>query len=271
MRKARAILCLYFFLCDVGAVCTLSLLRMSDIEALRKQVFGTTHWSIVLATRGTDAPQATLALDKLCGIYWYPLYAYLRRSGHSEHDAQDLTQGFFAQLLERGSIQKADRQKGKFRSFLLASLNYYVADKRDHDRANKRGGGCTIFSLNAEDAESRYRLEPADERDPEKIFEHRWAMTLLDQVLVRLAQEFAESGKHDLFERLRPFLVEGTETKTYAESGREAGMSEGAFKKAVHRMRRRYHELFRDEIANTVSAAEEVEEELRRLCAVLGT
>src|SRR5687768_18214456 len=139
---------------------------MADLQPASNQVFATTHWSVVLATREIDAPRAAVAMERLCRIYWYPLYAYLRRRGHSEHDSQDLTQGFFAQLLERNSIQKTDREKGKFRSFLLASLNYFVADERDHAAASKRGGGRELFSLDAEDAESRYCLEPVDERNP---------------------------------------------------------------------------------------------------------
>jgi DNA-directed RNA polymerase specialized sigma24 family protein len=244
---------------------------MAELQPAGSQIFATTHWSVVLATREIDAPVATVALNRLCSIYWYPLYAYLRRRGHAEQDAQDLTQGFFAQLLERGSIQKADREKGRFRSFLLASLNYFVADERDHAAAGKRGGGREVFSLDAKDAENRYRLEPVDERNPDKIFEQRWAMTLLDQVLARLAQEFTDSGRSDLFERLQPLLIEGTEVKTYAEIGREAGMSEEAVKKAVQRMRRRYHQLVREEIAHTVATPGEVEDELRHLCAVLSS
>jgi RNA polymerase sigma-70 factor (ECF subfamily) len=243
----------------------------TQAESGGSPVFATTHWSVVLATRESDAKRATVALERLCTVYWYPLYAYLRRRGHGDHDAQDLTQGFFTQLLERGSIQKADREKGRFRSFLLASLNYFVADERDHAAASKRGGGRELFSLDAEDAENRYRLESVDGCNPEKIFEQRWAMTLLDQVLARLAQEFTQSGKRDLFERLQPLLIEETEVKTYAEIGREAGMTEEAVKKAVQRMRRRYHQLFREEIAHTVATREEVEDELRHLCGVLSS
>lgn len=243
----------------------------AEVPSGSNRLFTTTHWSVVLATRDLDLPHAALALDKLCRIYWYPLYAYLRRCGHSEHDAQDLTQGFFAQLLERGSIQKATREKGKFRSFLLASLNYFVSDERDRAAATKRGGDRQFFSLDAEEAENRYCHEPADERNPERVFERRWALTLLDHVLARLAREFAATGKHDLFDRLQPLLVEGTKGKTYAEIGREAGMTEEAVKKAVQRMRRRYHQLFREEIAHTVATSEEIEEELRHLCHVLGS
>src|SRR5881628_1700770 len=150
------------------------------------KVFATTHWSVVLAAKEGDSSSVQDALEKLCRTYWYPIYAYLRRRGCGEHDAQDLTQGFFAQLLERRSIQGVEREKGKFRSFLLASLNYYVADERDRANAQKRGGGRQILSFDAQEAEQRYRLEPMDERSPDKLFEHRWAMTLLDQVLARL-------------------------------------------------------------------------------------
>src|SRR6266704_6836650 len=166
------------------------------------RIFATTHWSVILAAKEGDSPSAQEALEKLCRAYWYPIYAYLRRRGCGEHDAQDLTQGFFAQLLERRSIQGVEREKGKFRSFLLASLNYFVADERDRANAQKRGGGREIFSLDVQEAEQRYRLEPADEHSPEKIFEHRWAMTLLDQVLARLGQEFTDAGKRKLFNRL---------------------------------------------------------------------
>ena len=234
-------------------------------------VFATTHWSVVLAAGSIAAPQVTTALEKLCQTYWYPLYAYLRRRGHSEHDAQDLTQGFFAHLLERRAFERVDRDKGRFRSFLLASMNYFLSNERDRAMAQKRGGGHTVVSLDADDAEQRYRLEPVDMRTPENIFEHRWAMTLLDQVLVRLNEEFICADKDELFDHLKPFLVEADGEQTYAEAARQTSLSEDAFKKAVQRMRRRYHELFREEIAQTVASPDEVEEELRHLCAVLGS
>ncbi len=233
-------------------------------------IFSTTHWSVVLAAGRTNQPQSAAALEQLCRTYWYPIYAYLRRRGFAEHDAQDLTQGFFAQLLERRSIQGVEPAKGKFRSFLLASLNYYVADERDRAHAQKRGGGREVLPLHAQEAEQRYRLEAVDERSPEKIFEYRWAMTLLDQVLSRLSEEFARAGKSHLFNCLQPFLVAGAREKRYAEAAPELGMSEEALKKAVQRMRRRYHQLFREEIAHTVAGPDEVEEELRNLRAILG-
>jgi RNA polymerase sigma-70 factor (ECF subfamily) len=243
----------------------------TNMEAGGRHQFPTTHWSVILMARGEPTRQTAQALEELCRTYWYPLYAYVRRRGYGQADAQDLTQGFFAHLLERRSIQGVEREKGKFRSFLLASLTYFLADGRDRANAQKRGGGREVFALDAQEAEQRYRLEPADERSPEKIFERQWAMTLLDQVLARLTQEFFDAGKLELFQRLQPFLVEGTGEKTYAEAAREGGMTEEAMKKAVHRMRRRYHHLFREEIAQTVASPEEVDEELGHLCDVLSS
>jgi RNA polymerase sigma-70 factor (ECF subfamily) len=235
-----------------------------------REQFPPTHWSVVLAAREPSTQNGAAALEKLCRTYWYPLYGYVRRRGFSEHDAQDLTQGFFAQLLDRESIQRVTKDKGRFRSFLLASINYFIADERDAAKAQKRGGGRQVLSFDAQEAETRYRMEPVDGRTPETIFEHRWAMTLLDQVLARLREEFAQTGKSHLFKGVQPFLVEGVKGTTYAEAAREIGMSEEAFKKAVQRMRRRYHQLFREEIAHTVAGPDDVEDELRNLCAVLG-
>jgi DNA-directed RNA polymerase specialized sigma24 family protein len=232
-------------------------------------VFATTHWSVVLSAGDAASPKADFALAELCRTYWYPLYAYVRRRGFAEHDAQDLTQGFFAHLIERDSLRKVAREKGRFRSFLLASLNYFIADERDRATAQKRGGGCHVVSFNIEEAEQRYRLEPVDNRDPEKLFEHRWAMTLLDQVLDRLKEEFTRADKSELFVALQPFLVEGAGEQPYSKAALQSGMSAEAFKKAVQRMRRRYYQLFREEIAQTVASPREVEEELRNLCAVL--
>ena len=216
-----------------------------------------------------DSPVVAEALDKLCHAYWYPLYAYVRRRGYSEPDAQDLTQGFFAHLFEHQSLSRVAREKGRFRSFLLASLNYFLANQRDFANAQKRGGGREVFSLDTQAAEERYRLEPADERSPDKLFERRWALTLLDQVLARLAQEFSDAGKIDLFNRLQPFLVEGAGEETFSDAARGSGMTGEALKKAAQRMRRRYHQLFREEIAQTVASPAEVDEELRHLCQVL--
>jgi len=217
---------------------------------------------------GLAASQA--ALEQLCRAYWYPLYCYVRRRGYSHEDAQDLTQGFLLQLLERHSFARVDASKGRFRSFLLAGLGYFLSDQHDRASAQKHGGGQPMLSLtDTQGADERYRLEPVDERSPDKLFERRWALTLLDQVLDRLEQEYREAGKDRLFQRLRVFLVAGTGEENYAQVGAELAMSEEAVKKAVQRMRRRYYELFRHEIAQTVAGPEEVEEEMRYLCAVM--
>ena len=233
-------------------------------------VFATTHWSVVLAVGQHHSDAAATALEQLCRTYWYPLYAYLRRRGYSEHDAQDLTQGFVVQLLERRSLERVEPHKGKFRSFLLASLNYFLADERDRAQAQKRGGGCELFSLELNEAEGRYASDAAThDCTPEKLYERRWAITLLDCVLARVAREFADAGKGELFGQLQAFLVEGSRGKSYREIAAETGLSEEAVKKSVQRMRQRYYELFRQEIAQTVATSAEVEEELRHLCDVM--
>jgi len=232
-------------------------------------VFATTHWSVVLAAGQSNDAKASAALEQLCRTYRYPLYAYLRRRGYSSEDAQDLTQGFFLQLLERKSFARADPSRGRFRSYLLAGLNYFVADEHARAVAQKRGGGRPILSLDAEAAAERYRLEAVDERSPDKLFERCWALALLDQVLARLEQEFVLAGKAPLFHRLRDFLVVGAGEESYAKVAAEMGMTSEAVKKAVQRLRRRYHKLFREEIARTVEDASSVEDELRYLCEVM--
>ena len=232
-------------------------------------VFATTHWSVVLAAGQSRGAQTSAALEQLCRTYWYPLYAYVRRRGYGHEDAQDLTQGFLLQLLERKSFARVDRSKGRFRSFLLAALNYFLADQRARASAQKRGGGRPILSFDAQAAEQRYRLEPVDDRSPDRLFERSWALALLDTVLARLEQEFREAGKAELFQRLRVFLVAGTGQETYADVGAEVSMTGEAVKKAVHRLRHRYSELFREAIAQTVADPAEVEDEMRYLYAVM--
>ena len=247
--------------------------RKSDAALVRASpVFATTHWSVVLAAGQNCSDQAATALEELCRTYWYPLYAYLRRKGYNEHDAQDLTQGFICQLLERRSLEKVEREKGKFRSFLLASLNYFLADERDRGLAQKRGGGRDLLSLEFNQAEERYAVDAiVHDASPEKLYERRWALTLLACVLARLTREFADAGKSELFEQLQGFLVVGSRGKSYREIAAETGLSEEAVNKAVQRMRQRYSELFRQEIAQTVATPGEVEEELRHLCDVLSS
>lgn len=224
----------------------------------------------MLAAGRDDSSLAAAALEKLCRAYWYPLYAFIRRRGNSEHDSQDLTQGFFAHLLRREAIGTVAPGGGKFRSFLLTALKNFLADEHDRRQAQKRGGGQQIVSFDSEEAEQRYRLEPATTETPETLFERRWAITLTEGALARLEQEFIDAGKGGLFEQLHIFLVEDAHATPYAEVGARLGMTEEAVKKAVQRLRRRYQETIRAEIAQTVSTATEVEEELRYLWTVLG-
>jgi RNA polymerase sigma factor (sigma-70 family) len=231
--------------------------------------FTTTHWSVVLAARETASAASEAALAELCRSYWYPLYAFVRRKGHSSHDAQDLTQAFFARLLAKNYVAQADRERGRFRTYLLAALTHFLADEWDRARRHKRGGGREIVSFDAVSAEERYRLEPIDQLDAAKLYERRWVTTLFDKVLARLEEEFRDSGKRDLFEGLKPSLIVEDPSESYAQVGARIGLSEDAIKQAARRMRLRYRELFREEISQTVAGPGEVEDELRHLFAVL--
>jgi len=233
------------------------------------QWFATTHWSVVLAAREPDAPQAAAAMAELCRTYWYPLYAFVRRKGHHPHDAQDLTQSFFARLLEKNYVAQADRERGRFRTYLLAALTHFLADEWDKARRLKRGGGREIISFDAASAEERYRLEPIDQLDAAKLYERRWVTTLFGKVLARLEEEFRDSGKGQLFDSLKSSLLAEDTSISYAQLGAGLGLTEDAVKQAVRRMRRRYRELFREEIAQTVAGPGEVEDELKHLFAVL--
>lgn len=231
--------------------------------------FVTTHWSVVLSAGRSDTPRAAEALQRLCQAYWYPLYAYVRRRGYSPEDSQDLTQEFFARLLEGNRVRSADQQKGRFRSFLLAGMNNFLADEWDKSRAQKRGGGLRTVPLQFDTAETRYGSEPVDNVTPEQSFERRWALTLLDDVLKRLGAEYEREGKAGLFAALNPCLVGDRTSQPYQELSQKMGMTESAMKSAVHRLRRRYRQLLRGEIANTVASADEVDDELRHLFTVL--
>jgi RNA polymerase sigma factor (sigma-70 family) len=231
--------------------------------------FTTTHWSLILNAQDTSSTLAATALEKLCRTYWYPLYAYIRRQGEDEESAKDLTQGFFARLLEKQYLAQVQREKGKFRSFLLASLKHFLADEWDKARAQKRGGGRTLVSLDHSTAEDRYRLEPVDAMDADRIFERRWALTLLEQARAQLKTEYLESGKASLYERLKAFESGSGDGPSYAELGAELGLTESGVKSAVFRLRQRYRELVRQEVANTVERAEEVDDEIRYLISVI--
>lgn len=235
----------------------------------RSPVFATTRWSVVLTAARNDTTKAHAALEKLCGTYWYPLYAYVRRRGYSAHDAQDLTQGFFAHLLERHAIAAADPDRGRFRSFMLGVMNHFLTDEWHRAKAQKRGGGVTIIPLQFDTAETRYGHEPADSTTPEQNYDRRWAMALLEEVLRRLAEEFKQEGRAELFADLNPCLVGERAAQPYAELAAKLGVSEGTVKSTVHRMRQRYRQLLREEIAHTVAEPGEVDAELRHLMSVL--
>lgn len=243
---------------------------ISDVEPRDKQAaFVTTHWSVVVEAGQQNSPRASEAIAQLCNTYWYPLYAYVRRKGYGVPDAQDLTQEFFARLLAGNYVGAADRRKGKFRSFLLGTFEHFLAKEWRRAHAEKRGGGRSLCSLDALDAEHRYQLEPADELTAERMFDRRWAEVLLSQARARLREECQAEGKGLLFERVEPLLSGDGAAGSYVEIGGSLGMSESAFKMAVHRLRRRYGELVRAEIAQTVSTLEAAKEELRYLFAVL--
>ena len=232
-------------------------------------MFATTHWSVVLTAAETESPETATALEKLCRTYWYPLYVYVRRKGYDAQDAQDLTQEFFARLLARNYLSVADRNKGKFRSFLLGSLEHFLAREWTKAHAQKRGGGQTLFSLDEMDAENRYLLEPATDLTAAKIFDRRWATTVLDQAMARLREEHQAGDKAKLFEQVECLLAGNRAEASYEQIASLLNMTEGALKVAVHRLRQRYGECVRAEIAHTVASAEEVDDELRHLFAVL--
>jgi RNA polymerase sigma-70 factor (ECF subfamily) len=231
-------------------------------------VFVTTQWSVVLSAGGEDTTRARDSLARLCQTYWYPLYAYVRRRGYSPPDAQDLTQEFFARLLERNAVATATPEKGKFRSFLLASMNHFLTDEWDKARAQKRGGG-QVISLDLQTAETRLEQHAAKDLTPEQAYDQKWAIALLEQVYRKLEEEHRQQGKTDLFAALRNTLAGAGNAAPYAELARQLDTTEGAVKVAVHRLRHRYRELLRETIADTVAEPQEVEDELRYLLRTL--
>jgi RNA polymerase sigma factor (sigma-70 family) len=233
------------------------------------QWFVTTHWSVVLAAGRDDSTRARPALEKLCRNYWYPLYAFVRRLGHSAHDAEDLVQSFFAVCLEKNYLAAVEQGRGRFRSFLLVALKRFLANEWDKQRAQKRGGAQTVVALDSLTAEQRYALEPADALSADKLFDRRWALALLDQVVNRLREEQAAGGKGTQFEALKECITNAGRGAPYTEVARQLGTSEGAIKVAVHRLRQRYRELLEEEIANTVSSPEQIEDERRQLLSAL--
>lgn len=238
-------------------------------EPQKDRLFPVTHWTDIVAARREGSPLAAAALERLCSTYWYPIYAYIRRKGHSDADAKDITQGFFHHILERNLLGSADRSRGKFRSFLLGSLNYFLANLRDFDQAKKRGGGSILISLDEKAGDERYALEPVDDLSPEKLFERRWALDLHAQAILHLREEYARQGKERLFDQLKPFLSDQTDPGEYVELSRSLGMTPGAVTTATNRLRGRYSEFITSEIACTVASADEIPGERRYIFEIL--
>jgi len=231
----------------------------------RAGVFATTHWSVVLAAGQEDTPQSTAALEKLCRIYWYPLYSYARRRGYSPEDAQDLTQGFFARLLARHSLESVRPEHGRFRCFVLTALKRFMVNDQEHASAAKRGRANVHIPFDTLEAEERYSLEAVAQHTPDKLFDRAWAVRIMETALAGLQEEYRLEGKYKQFQTLKQYLGRGEKEMTYAAAGLELGLSEGAVKVAVHRMRRRYRDLLREQVAQTVSTAANLEDELQSL------
>jgi RNA polymerase sigma factor (sigma-70 family) len=232
--------------------------------------FVTTHWSVVLSAQDKESPASRAALETLCRTYWFPLYAYVRRFGHNAHDAQDLTQGFFARVLEKDYLKTAARERGRFRTFLLVMLKRFLAGEWDRQHAQKRGGFTPLVSIDQELAESRFAAEPADSLQPDRVFDRQWAMTLLERTMSCLREEYVSTGRAKLFELLSGCIAREEGSLRYAEIAARLNLTEAAVKMAVHRLRARYRELLRAEIAGTVSSPEEVDEEIRHLFSAFG-
>lgn len=247
-----------------------SSLRSGDIRRTSCARFAATRWSVVLAAADHRTNVTSRrALEELIQIYWFPLYAFVRRQGNSHQQAEDLTQGFFTHLLANEGLMTVDRSKGKFRSFLLAALKNFASDERAKARAIKRGGNRKVLSLDALEAEAHYARELTDTMTPERLFERSWAIAVLNQVVSRLEQEHAERGKAEAFQALRHSLDGQADAQSYAQIAGQLGMSEGAVRVMAHRMRRRYRELLRDEIVQTVANEELVDEEIHHLLQCL--
>ena len=238
-------------------------------EVLRRVPFPNTSWSIVLAA-GRQSSSSADALNKLCATYWYPVYSFIRRKGHSREEAEDLSQEFFARILESEALAQARRERGRFRSFLLASVTNFLANEWERSQAQKRGGGEAALSLSFEAGEARYRHEPHHDLTPEALFEKQWALAVLDGVLAALRQEHVRKGQAAQFDRLRVFLTGDQDRGEYHQLAAELNLSEPAARTAVHRLRRRYAELIRDTVTDTVADPEQVEGEIRFLLAGLG-
>lgn len=240
----------------------------SPSNSVPGDIFATTHWSVVLAAGRERTQQADRALATLCQLYWHPLYTYVRKRGYSPHDAEDLTQEFFARILARNDVATVSRERGKFRSYLLAAINHFLSDEWDKARAQKRGGGRVIH-LDSAVAESLYAQEHADGMTPERLFDQRWAITVLEEVYRQLRQEYQRAGKAALFETLRFALMGERSAVPYARLAVQMNLTEAAIKVAVHRLRKRYRQVLSELVAGTVSSPDEVDEEMRYLLRAL--
>lgn len=266
--------CVTLISCNNPLVSLIAPVNLSDTkpsEALvPPSLFVTTRWSVVLAAQEKSSPESAAALETLCRAYWYPLYAFVRSSGHAPHDAQDLTQEFFARLLAKDYLQAADREKGRFRTFLRVCLKRFLANEWDRQRAAKRGGGERPTSLDVALAEQRYATELTTGVAPDRLYERQWAMTLLEQALARLRAEYTVAGKLAEFDHLKPTLTADRGAIPYAELAAALCSTEGATRVAVHRLRKHYREHFRATVAETVAEPADVDDEVRHLAAVLG-
>jgi RNA polymerase sigma factor (sigma-70 family) len=248
-----------------GKTDELSTENATTATGTRQDVFDTTHWTVVIAAGRGSSREAEVALEELCRTYWFPLYVYVRRQTPTREDAEDLTQAFFARFLEKNYLEKLSSQKGKFRAFLLASLKHFLANEWDRASRQKRGGGVMPLSLDWQSADARYQTEPVDNLSPDKLYDRAWAITLLQKVLARLREENATPDKLRLFEQLKAFLMVGTSAIPYGEAAARLNLTEGAARVAVHRLRRRYRELLREEISQTLSDTADIAEEMRTL------
>jgi len=242
----------------------------SPQTATGPSLFLTTHWSVVLTAKDKSSPESAAALEVLCRAYWYPLYAFVRRQGHPPSDAQDLTQEFFARLLAKEYLQAADPDKGRFRTFLRVALRHFLANEWDRARRLKRGGGHTPLPLDTTAGEERYQAEGDDAHPPDRLYEQRWARALLEQALARLRAEYAATAKAAEFEQLKEALTADRGAIAYRDLAATLDLTEGAARVAVHRLRKRFREVFRATVAETVSSPQEVDDELRYLVGLLG-
>ncbi len=241
----------------------------SDAHRLASE-FATTHWSLVVSAGSVDEPAARRALADLCQVYWYPIYAYVRRRVGARHEAQDLTQEFFSYLLEKHTIAQADRSRGRFRSFLLTACKNFLSNQREKARAEKRGGAKAVLSLDFASGESRYQFEPSENLTAEKLFERRWVLALLEEVLERLRVEQVEAGRGIHFEQLKTAITGEATAAEYANAGRALGISATAAKQAGHRLRKRYRQLFRAEVLRSLADESELDDEIGTILEVMG-